>query len=574
MEIERPAALPVESAPPSIHGVLEELLELGNDEDRKKELLLAFGDPPALKPMERAEARHSTTKGSKSLYFLLISENEVACLTTPGAIITNIINSAIFSGEALSKNELKLFVRDDYVGLYDNIMARKSSRCEKERKNFQCLVTGNPGIGKTMFLIYFMMRVMYENRGNPRFRMAIAVAGAARTFSPLFYAFTRKSGWFKISDERFRAFRFQETSDPDCWIFADSIDIMACGTNSLITASPNSEYFKFYAKGQTVTLHMPLWTLNELIFVFRKIIMPAPGDSGASSAVPIAFTSTDPAAGWKKVLKERENCKNPFECVLPALIDKASYELGKEAEAGDLTEDKIILRFFVRGGVPRTVYSFDTLPNMWAFILSSDRLTGQVLEKLYRDANSSAPFSMKQDDAEHRVITYVIVRSDDPLENYEWLKGTMFKAISEYARFLLGEKFKRRSLFDDFLASPMKKVDVQGDSAVLEGLGHKYLAGSGCVLIEENAQLKRTLADRSKSNEELLHASALIEEENARLKRAIADRAGSNEEQLLTSALEEIARLKRAIADKELEFLRLKEAEDVGPDERKKKRRS
>ena len=570
MEIEPPAALHEESAQLSTHPALEELQELGNDEDRKKELLLAFGDPKSLEPMERAEARHPATKGSKSLYWLLISENEVACLTTPGAIITNIINSAFFSGG----DALQLFVREDYVGLYDNIMARKSSRCEKERKNSQCLVTGNPGIGKTMFLIYFMMRVMYENRGNPRFRMAIAVAGAARTSSPLFYAFTRKSGWFKISDERFISFRIQKILDPDCWIFADSIDIMVCGTNSLVTASPDTEHFKFYLKGPTVTLHMPLWTLNELIYVFRKIIMPAPGDSGETSAtVTIVFASADPAVGWREFLKERETCKNPFESVLPALIDKGSYVLGEEAKAGALTEDKIILRFFVRGGVPRTVYSFDTLPNMWAFILSSDRLTGQVLEKLYRDANSSAPFSMKQDDAEHRVITYVIVRSDDPLEHYKWLKGTMFKAISEYARFLLGEKFKRRSLFDDFLASPMKEVDVQGDSAVLEGLGHKYLAGSGCVLIEENARLKRAIADRTDSNEEQLRASALIEE-NSRLKRAIADRTDSNEEQLLKSALEEIAHLKRTIADGKL-GPRPKQAEEyVGLNEHKKKRRS
>ena len=315
--------------------------------------------------------------------------------------------------------------------------------------------------------------------------MVFARAGEDKEDSPSYYGFTRRSGWFIISSDRFGWFRRQRTLDPDCWLFADSIDVRNCRTNALITASPNAVHYKLFAKGQTVKLFMPLWTLNELIYVFRNIIKAArPGDSDeTSSAVPIVFTSTDPAAGWKKFLKERENCKNPFERVLPPLIDKGSYELGKEAKAGALTEDKIILRFFVRGGVPRTVYSLGTLPDMWEFILSSNRLTGQVLEKLYRDADdASATFSMKQDDAEHRAFTYVIERTDDPLKNYDWLKETMFKAISEYARFLLGEKFKQRSLFDDFLALPKNDVGQrQGDAAVFERLCHKYLAGRGSV---------------------------------------------------------------------------------------------
>ena len=133
MEIERPEAPSVEIAQPSTP-VIVELLELGNEEERKKELLLAFWEPAALQPIECAVDRNSAARGSESLYRLLISENEVSCLTTPGAIITNIINSAIFCGEVLRKNQLKLFVREDYVGLYENIMIRKLDRCEKGDK--------------------------------------------------------------------------------------------------------------------------------------------------------------------------------------------------------------------------------------------------------------------------------------------------------------------------------------------------------------------------------------------------------------------------------------------------------
>ena len=519
MEIEQPTGPPTESARPSAHPVLEELLELGTVEERTKELLLAFEEPPDLEPKDKKHAvpRQSATEGFNSPYRLLVSENEVRCLTTPGAIITNIINPAIFSGDVLMTNELKLFVREEYVRLYENMMARKSLRCVRHR-NFRCLLTGNAGTGKTMFLIYFMMRVMCENRGNPKFRMVIVVEGTKSSWS--LHAFTRKSGWFEISDKLFYEFRMQADLDPDCWIFADSVDIWGCGPNALVTASPNPEYYKHYAKENTATLYMPLWNLNELIYVFRKIINPSfLGDSGeASAAAPIVFLSDDPASGWKEFLNERENCKNPLES-LPLGMIESKYHLGGEAERG-LNENKVIRRFLVWGGVPRTVFSLNTLPDMWQFILGNGSLTDQVLGRLSRGIGPSTTFSMKQEDAEHRVVTYVIEMTDDVLTRYNWRGQIMFTAISEYARFLMGEKYKQRSLFDAF---SLKETGGRQEEAAFERLGRKYLAGNGGALLEENTRLKRAIAESTQSDDEKqLRTRALIEE-NTRLKRTIVD---------------------------------------------------
>ena len=488
MEIERPTGPPTECAQTSAHPVLE-LLELGTVEERTKEFLLLFWKPAALEPMECAQIRPSAAAVDDfdSPYRLLVSENDVPCLTTAGAIITSIIDPDVFLGSDAECNHLpqspagpKLFVREHYIGLYENMMTRKSHSYQ-QRFNFRCLLTGNPGIEKTMYLIYFMMRVMHENRGNPKFRMAIVTSYA--NSGPSYYTFTRKSGWFKISEDRFIWFRKQRALDADSWLFADSFDVPNCRTNGLLTASPNKKHYKFYAQGQIQKLYMPLWTLNELIYVFRKIIKPArPGDSGETpSAAPIVGAAADPAAGWKAFLKERETCQNPVKSPLPDVIDQINYRLDGETER-ELTENKVIIRFFVWGGVPRTVYFFSVLPDMWKFILSSNWLTGQVLEQLYRGTDSSATFSMKQDDAEHQVVTYVIDMTDDPMKKYEWVDGAMFKTISEYAWFLMGEKFKQRSLYDDFFALPGNEVGIrQGDHAVFERLCHKYLAGSGSI---------------------------------------------------------------------------------------------
>ena len=257
-------------------------------------------------------------------------------------------------------------------------------------------------------------------------------------------------------------------------------------------------------------LYLPLWSLNELIYVFRKIIEPARRkDSGEPEA-----SAADAAAGWKEFLKERENCKNPFESVMPAFVDHDGYNFGGEDDARMLTERRITLRFFVWGGVPQTVYSWNALPNMWPYILSSNILSGQVLERLYLNADSSVMFSLKQDDADDSVVTHVITKSDDPLTSYEWLKGTMFKASSEYSRFLMDDTFKRHG----WLKEVGERLD---DAAAFERL-RKYLAGSGSALIEENARLKRTVADMTEPNEEQLRVRALMEE-NTRLKRTVAE---------------------------------------------------
>ena len=53
-----------------------------------------------------------------------------------------------------------MFVRTDYIGMYDEIMGVLASG------NTKVVVSGNPGIGKSWFGVYFCHRLLRDNGGQ------------------------------------------------------------------------------------------------------------------------------------------------------------------------------------------------------------------------------------------------------------------------------------------------------------------------------------------------------------------------------------------------------------------------
>lgn len=53
-----------------------------------------------------------------------------------------------------------MFIRTDYIGMFDEVMSVIASG------NTKIVVSGNPGIGKSWFGIYFCHRLLRDNEGK------------------------------------------------------------------------------------------------------------------------------------------------------------------------------------------------------------------------------------------------------------------------------------------------------------------------------------------------------------------------------------------------------------------------
>ena len=101
-----------------------------------------------------------------------------------------------------------------------------------EQLLFRCLLSGNPGIGKTMFLIYFLMRLIFENRKNPNFNL-LFTTGAGENERRYFYVYASIAGWYAVEPQIWHALKSRQKMDPNAWIVADSYDIDGTMTNAL-----------------------------------------------------------------------------------------------------------------------------------------------------------------------------------------------------------------------------------------------------------------------------------------------------------------------------------------------------
>ena len=121
------------------------------------------------------------------------------------------------------------------------------------------------------------------------------------------------------------------------------------------------------------------------------------------------------------------------------------------------------------------------------------------MEYLYCSNLIHALFSVGQNDAEHKAVTYVIELSDIKTQ-FECTPLT-YKPIARFVNFLLREKFLKRSLVDIFLSIPVGTVgDKPRDWAIFKAACHVYLQGRGATahcVYERTLQTEKAVSDGS-----------------------------------------------------------------------------
>jgi len=160
-------------------------------------------------------------------------------------------------------NQKALFVRKCYHELYEIVTKPPITVTRPVR----ILLTGTPGIGKSTFLVYFIIRHLYDQRSvisSGRMREVLIFQPAESQNE--FYAFAGPNIVRKGTYSDFEAFFLLPTT----WYLVDwkpSSKPISKPATTLFALSPNSirdEDFKDFEKVLATCLCMPVWTYNEL----------------------------------------------------------------------------------------------------------------------------------------------------------------------------------------------------------------------------------------------------------------------------------------------------------------------
>ena len=149
----------------------------------------------------------------------------------------------------------RIFVRECYKEMYDIIMRmNKEEDVKKRRRRF--LVTGTPGIGKSLFALYFIKRYLDENNCSAPF------------------GFQRDRGKANIVTSNGNLYKDVPSAmyenEENLPFFCDGVEKFEPNGPGLpklmiVTSSPDDARFKEFVKDNSVVrLTMPVWSSDEL----------------------------------------------------------------------------------------------------------------------------------------------------------------------------------------------------------------------------------------------------------------------------------------------------------------------
>ena len=158
----------------------------------------------------------------------------------------------------------RIFVRECYKEMYDIIMRmNKEEDVKKRRRRF--LVTGTPGIGKSLFALYFIKRYLDENNCSAPF------------------GFQRDRGKADIVTSNGNLYRDVPSamykSEKNLSFFCDGVEKFEPNGPGLpklmiVTSSPDDARFKEFVKDNSVVrLTMPVWSSDELSRMYDALEM-------------------------------------------------------------------------------------------------------------------------------------------------------------------------------------------------------------------------------------------------------------------------------------------------------------
>jgi hypothetical protein len=149
----------------------------------------------------------------------------------------------------------RIFVRECYKEMYDLIMEmNKAEDIQKRRRRF--LVTGTPGIGKSLFALYFIKRYLDENNYSAPF------------------GFQRDRGVADIITSNGDLYKNVPSAtygnEENLPFFCDGVEKFEPNGPGfpklmIVTSSPDDARFKEFVKDNSVVkLTMPVWSKDEL----------------------------------------------------------------------------------------------------------------------------------------------------------------------------------------------------------------------------------------------------------------------------------------------------------------------
>ena len=291
----------------------------------------------------------------------------------------------------LHNKTCSLYVRKCYVD-YRKILMDTAEDYQATGQEFACRLTGNPGIGKSTFLVYHLLKLLKEANQNEhavdsgegskddskkeqahRNDLAGDIPTGDKskhekalrlkiflTDGRCFYIYSRRTGWIQAKKENvWIDMHKNRTHSPDTWLLVDSYDVPeTTSRNTLSVSSPNIRNYIKFEKNNPIVYALPTWSLEEVERLFNELLNAAmndltlPGDvrnDARNGRLLMSQISTS-------TLSEEENADDTSEIA----------EFFAEAAGSDLYLDIVRLRkrFNIWGGILRKLFSLTPLSGL------------------------------------------------------------------------------------------------------------------------------------------------------------------------------------------------------------------
>jgi hypothetical protein len=148
----------------------------------------------------------------------------------------------------------KLFVRKCYQELAEVTMGVVES-------GYNLVITGNPGIGKSFFLFFFM-HFLHQQEANPTIVLF-------RHLERRWYLFSKGEVLLTVEADGPSVFQ-KYLDDPNTWYLVDTAQPLQVNAKTLMVSSPYVERYKEYLKTKAQLRFMPIWSKEE-IDICRKV---------------------------------------------------------------------------------------------------------------------------------------------------------------------------------------------------------------------------------------------------------------------------------------------------------------
>lgn len=149
----------------------------------------------------------------------------------------------------------KLFVRECYQELAEVTMGIIES-------GYNLVITGNPGIGKSFFLFFFMYFLCLQEE-TPTIVLY-------RHLEKVWYLFSEDGVFVEVEANGHSAFK-KYLDNPNTWYLVDTAQPLQVKAKTLLVSSPYVERYKEYLKTKAKLRFMPIWNKKE-IDICRKVI--------------------------------------------------------------------------------------------------------------------------------------------------------------------------------------------------------------------------------------------------------------------------------------------------------------